>query len=333
MDDEGEKRTPLATRKNITVAVARDTEDIEDELFEEMWIVVVLCAAAIGISGVTLVMVVNRAVRPMETVATQIEAVREEDLSVRVDAAGIPVELVPLVEKLNGLLARLGRAFERERGFTADVVHELRTPLAGMRATLEVCRSRPRDEVGYAGAIDKSLAMLGAMQRMVENLLLLARAESGQLAMAAKEVEVAALVREAWAAFAGRAAERGLRVEWMLPERCAARCDPENLRIVLNNLFDNAVTYAAAEGVVEIVVSAGNRVVEISISNSGCDLAGEDVQRVFERFWRSDAARTQTGVHAGLGLSLCQRLMTVMGGSVGATCEGGVFTVKVRLRQ
>ncbi len=331
-DDEGE--LPAHGRRSVTIAVARDTEELQDELAEEMWIIIGACAVAVVVSGLILVVVVNRAVRPVENVAGQIEQVREGDLSMRVDAGGIPTELAPVVEKLNGLLGRLGRAFERERGFTADVAHELRTPLAGMRATLEVCRSRSRDEAGYSLAIDKSLAMLGAMQGMVENLLLLARAESGQLSIAARDVDVPALMRESWdgGRFAVRAEERGLCVDWEMPASCVARCDPDNLRIVLNNLFDNAVTYADKGGRLGIVAgTTTERTVEISIANSGSEIEPANAGRVFERFWRSDAARADTGVHAGLGLSLCERLARVMGGGVGATSEGGIFTVRVTL--
>src|SRR5262249_6299830 len=157
------------------------------------WLTLGLCAGAMLLSGGALWWAVSRATRPVRRLAEQIGELRETDLSA-LDARGLPTELVPVVDRLNALLLRVGEAFTPERGVSADVAHELRTPLAGLLATLEVCRSRPRDSEGYETAIDKSLKMLSLMQGLVENLLLLARAEGGQLTLRVMEVDMGELM-------------------------------------------------------------------------------------------------------------------------------------------
>ena len=161
------------------IAVAQDSSMLERTLGRLRLLFLGLGGAATLLSGALLVWVASRAVRPVGRLAAQIEGLSETDLAAVTPARDLPTELMPMVDRLNGLLGRLGEAFGRERAFTADVAHELRTPLAGILATLEVARSRPRDSAGYETAIDKSLAILLQMQGLVENLLLLAGAGRG----------------------------------------------------------------------------------------------------------------------------------------------------------
>jgi two-component system, OmpR family, heavy metal sensor histidine kinase CusS len=284
-----------------------------------------LCAGAIVVSGAALVFVVGRAVRPVNRLAAEIESLRETDLARRLDLPDVPAELAPVVQRLNGLLGRLENAFGRERAFTADVAHELRTPLAGLVTTLEVCRSRPRDNPAYEAAIDKCRKMIDRMQAMVESLLLLARADGGQLAAVRKRVDLSQLLSECWADCQMRAEQRGLRIDWEVPSGCIVESDPDKLRIIFQNLFDNAVSYVDDGGMIRVVVDAE----AVEISNSGSKIGSEELPHLFERFWRGDQARTDTGVHCGLGLSLCRRLMELLGGQIGVNAvQGGSFVVR-----
>jgi two-component system heavy metal sensor histidine kinase CusS len=320
-DDKGRHIKPQA----VELTVSRDTADLDHTLSRLRWLLVGLCAAAIVVSEAALVWVVGRAVRPVNRLAEEIESLRETDLARRLDLPDVPTELAPVVERLNGLLARLESAFSRERAFTADVAHELRTPLAGLGTTLEVCRSRPRDNPAYEAAIDKCRKMIDRMQEMVESLLLLARADSGQLAAVQRTIDLSLLLSECWAVCQPRAEQRGLRVGWEVPSPCMIESDPDKLRIIFHNLFDNAVCHADENGTIRVVVDAE----AVEISNSGSRVGSDELPHLFDRFWRGDQSRTDTGLHCGLGLSLCRRLMELLGGQISVQAQrGGNFVVR-----
>jgi two-component system sensor histidine kinase QseC len=325
VDHDEDEPDDAAAAQRLELTVAWDTADLDGTLLRLRWLLVGLCAGAIVVSGAARVFVVGRAVRPVNRLAAEIESLRETDLARRLDLPDVPAELAPVVQRLNGLLGRLENAFGRERAFTADVAHELRTPLAGLVTTLEVCRSRPRDNPAYEAVIDKCRKMIDRMQAMVESLLLLARADGGQLAAVRKRVDLSLLLSECWAVCQVRAEQRGLRIDWAVPAGCIVESDPDKLRIIFQNLFDNAVSYVDDGGTIRVVVDAEG----VEISNSGSKIGSEELPHLFERFWRGDQARTDTGVHCGLGLSLCRRLMELLGGQIGVNAvQGGSFVVR-----
>ena len=315
-----------------TILVARDTAALDHLLAQLRWAALGLCVGAIVISGTALVLLIRHATGPLNNLAEQLETLDESDLNTRLETDGLPSELAPVVDRLNGLLSRLDTAFARERSFTADVAHELRTPVAGLLATLEVCRTRSRSASDYEATIDKAVQQLSHLQSLVQNLLLLARADAGQLQIAATTVDAAALVEECWLSFADCATHKRLHVTRELAQQCAVRSDPNLLRMVIMNLLDNAVTYVDAGGSLAIQIAARGDRASLEISNSGSLLKPEDAQRVFARFWRGDASRSHNGRHAGLGLSLSQRLLAIMGDTISIeSTSGGRFTARVNL--
>ena len=212
------------------------------------------------------------------------------------------------------------------------MAHELRTPVAALLTTFDVCRSRPRDESAYMATIDKCRDVAHRMQAMVESLLILARADAGQLVLKLHSVEPTDLLDECWAMFAQKAEERGLQLEWSTPRLPEIRTDSEKLRIIVQNLFDNACSYANDRGTVRVVAQVIKGRFQLQVVNTGNRIAPADVHRLFERFWRGDEARADTGVHCGLGLSLCQRLARLLGGQIEIeTSTADWFVVRLTL--
>ena len=282
--------------------------------------------------GAVLIRVVGQSLRPVTVLASEIGALRETDLSRRLASGAVPSELTSVVDKLNGLLTRLDQAFAREKAFTADVAHELRTPLAGLRSTLEVCRLRPRESSAYESAIDECRGIVDRMEAMVESLLLLARSDAGQVAIECRDADLGTLVSQTWAQFEYRASRRGLNVTRQTPSPCLAATDPDKLQIVLHNLMDNAVSYVNEGGSICINVHSIAAIPTIEIANTGSLIAASETPRLFERFWRGGDARTDVGLHCGLGLSLTQRLMSLIGGEIDIkTTSGGQFVVSLKL--
>jgi signal transduction histidine kinase len=200
------------------------------------------------------------------------------------------------------LMARVQAGMARERQFTADVSHELRTPLAGLRTLLEVSARSPRPEDALT-----ALSIVVQMCTLVENLLTLARLDAGQTQIAREPVRLRALVDDCWTPYAGAAAERGLTFKNALSEDAIATTDREKLRIIVGNLLSNAAEYTEQGGWIEIAASPGALV---EVADSGPPIA--DTERIFDRMWRGDAARSATGIHCGIGLSLARSLAGVL---------------------
>lgn len=331
-EHDGDKSDDKSVPRTATITVAAEPRDLFHTLNLLAWLLTLLCAAAVLLMGLVHSRLVSRGLRPLEELAAEIESLRETDLHRRLSPAGVPDELSPVVEKLNELLARLARAFAREKSFTADVAHELRTPLTGLHTTLEVCRSRPRDARAYEAAMDDCRAITGRMSGMVESLLLLARSDAGQLTIHPCKTDLSGLVAEAWKIHAAAAGQRHLRAELSLDDPCLIETDPDKLHIIVRNLIDNAVSHADEGGRLRISVARNGQSVYAEFTNTGSQISADEVPRLFDRFWRGDAARAGAGMHCGLGLSICQRLTTLLGGEISVdTARGRDFTIRLRL--
>jgi len=324
---------PAGPPRWATAVVARHTTALDAKLGQLRWLLAGVGAVATVAAALAMTLVVTRGLRPLGELAARIAEIGRDDLSRRVNLGATPAELATVVGRLNDLLRRLEAAVARERAFTADVAHEFRTPLAGLGAQLDVCATRPRAAADYQRTVATCRRIVRGMNAMVDNLLVLARADAGQLAAAARRpVALAALVAECWAPFAERAAERGLRAAVLVPDDLTLLSDPDKLRIILRNLFDNAVSYCDPGGAIDVTAEpAANAALTLRVNNTGSMVAAADAPRVFERFWRSDAARRDVGDHCGLGLSLCRAIADLLPAEICvSTATGGVFSVTLR---
>jgi signal transduction histidine kinase len=317
----------------VTLTVAWHVDEVGRKLTRLAWLLAGTGAGATLAAAAAMVWVVRRGLRPLEALAARIETTGRDQLAERIELADAPGELTGVVLRLNELLDRVERTVVRERRFTADVAHELRTPLAGLTATLDVCAARRRMPEEYERTIDKCSAIVRSMGAMVENLMTLARADARQLPVRASRTPLKELVDNCWATYEPAAAARGVAAVFQVDDDLTVQTDAEKLRIVVNNLLDNAVSHADAGGWLRVHArDADDGSVELRVSNSGSRLTAEQAGRAFDRFWRGDAARSETGVHCGLGLSLCREVTTLLGGAITATSDpGGVFEVCLRL--
>jgi heavy metal sensor kinase len=325
-------RSAASSDPPLTLVVARDTSQVEGTLGHLRLFLGGVGAAAVVLSLAVLAWVVRSGLRPVSHLAAQIGGLDEGDLGARLDVPDAPAELAPVVERLNDLLGRLERAFAQQKALTADVAHELRTPLAGLQATLEVALSRDRDTDAYRAAMSDCLAICRQTERMVDSLLCLARIDAGEATVHAESVRLHDLLRECWRALADRARGRALQVEWNVDPELALHSDRDKLRLILSNVLDNAVSYADAGGRIWIQAASPDGRIQISVANTGSHLSQDEAERVFERFWRGDEARAATGVHCGLGLSLCKQLVDLLGGSIHVqSAAGDTFRVVLDL--
>ena len=288
---------------------------------------VAAAATSLGFLGLAI----RQSLHPLHRIAAEIAPIDVRKLDVRIATGRAPAEVLPIVERLNELLSRLEQAFRREKTFSSDVAHELRTPLAGLRSTIEVCLSRHRDGDEYRDALGACLEICQQSQNMIEMLLTLVRAESGRMEVRSERLNVREMLRQCWKSLVSQADARQLQQYWEISDRLTVNCDHDVLRIVIGNVLENAVIHSDHGGTIRVSALAHKAFCQLSLENTGNQLAPDEARHVFDRFWRASTSRSDTGNHFGLGLPLARRLTELMGGTMDAAADGTTFRMTLRL--
>lgn len=277
--------------------------------------------------GVLTWLGVGRGLRPLGRIAEQVTRRSPYDLTL-IDTAHAPQETRPLIEALNRLFTRLGRAFENSRRFTADAAHELRTPLAGMAAQADVALLT-EDAARCTTALQQMKIAIKNMTRLVSQLLALARWDTDVMNILYCPVDFSALVSTTLRQFETAAAARDIHLTLTAPAAVTLDADEMGLQLIARNIIDNAIAYTPQGG--EVVVAVGEREdwVWLSVSDSGPGIAPEQRELIFQRFYRGDH---QHHAGSGLGLSIVQRCVNLHGGEIKLlTSEARGLQVMVRL--
>jgi signal transduction histidine kinase len=257
----------------------------------------------------------------MESAARDADAANPE---MRLPLPGTADELENLGHAFNGLLDRLHEAMERQRRFTGDASHQLRTPLAGLLSQVDLALKRDRPPGEYRRVLGVVRAKATHLRQIIESLLFLARAETDSGCPELEVVDLASWVGE------------HLR-EWSTHPRsvdlCAipdgggpiwVRAHPALLSQLVDNLLDNACKYSSPEAPITVRIGRGAGVIVLGVEDRGCGLSTEDRARVFQPFYRSLQARRQDPAGVGLGLAVAQRIAAVFGGAIRLHSEPGV---------
>jgi len=312
---ENEETTQLRPLQAILV-VAADRRSLDQTL---AILAAVLAGAGLLTIAITVPMVgvsLRRGHAPLGQLARQAAAISADSLQSRFPVEPMPEELRPITARLNDLLGRLEGSFERERRFSADLAHELRTPLAELRSLAEVELAWPEGETEkYHATLNIALQM----EAMVTRLLELARSENGKISLQFESVLLAPLVEEVWHPLAARANGKQLAFDFKVPPDAVIQTDRALFRAILTNLFSNAVDYAPQNGRGEISWEGG--LGQLTVSNTVDDLNAADVPHLFERLWRKDKSRTG-GDHCGLGLAVSHTFAELLGFSLKARLSG-----------
>lgn len=309
-----EPRRPASAAPDLQLVVASDRDDLDDTLWSLLGSCCGWGALLIGATLWIIPRVLRRGLKPLGDLGEQSAQIHADSLATRFEVAQLPEELQPIARQLNELLGRLEQSFERERRFSADLAHELRTPLAELRTIAECALKWP--ETRDPSVDDDTLAIARQMEQLVAHILALARGEQGQLAVRLEPITLAPFVETVWRRFAERAQSRGLHVTLKI-NPVEAVADSALLTSILGNLCENAVDYAAPGGDLELTVSREADEVVIVVANTTHELRADDVPRLFDRFWRKEAARSG-GLHLGLGLALSRNFAQAMHGSLTA---------------
>ncbi len=251
-----------------------------------------------------------------------------EDLSARLPTTGAGDELDQLAAAFNRLLDHLAAYHAQIIRFTADASHELRSPLGAMRAAIEVALQQPRESEEYR----RILATLGEqcerLTALINGLLLLARADAGELVIQREPIDLASIAGEVVEMFDPLAEESGVRLSAESAGPVAIAGDPSRIRQLVTNLVDNAIRFTRPGGSVTVRVEGFGHGANLRVTDTGIGIAAEHLPHIFERFHQVDAARSSGG--CGLGLSICRWIVKAHGGTIEARStpgEGTAFTV------
>jgi len=258
--------------------------------------------------------------RPLTTMAGEARAITSETLDTRLTVPSAATELEQFASSFNRVLDRLGTALATQRRFMADASHELRTPVSIMRTAADVTLSQPvRDEEDYREALVTVSQQTSRLTRLVDDMLVLARADGGGYPVIMAPVDLTALVQECIRELSGRADDKAIAIGSEL-EPIDLRGDEALLRRMFSNLLGNALAYTPQGGAVTVTLGRSDGGVLLQVADTGPGIAPEDRERVFERFVRLDAARTTGG--AGLGLSIARWVAEAHGGGVQILSSG-----------
>jgi two-component system heavy metal sensor histidine kinase CusS len=286
-----------------------------------------------GVAGVLLAMLlgyvlIRVALQPLRDIAASAGLVTINRLDTRVTVERVPSELAALVVSFNAMLERVEQGFQRLSRFTADLAHDMRTPLGNMRGAAEVALARPRSVDEYESLLASNLEECDRLSRMIENVLFLARAEHPQFVKHMREFDAGQELSHIADYFEGIAEEAGVRVR--VGGAASLTADLELFRRALGNLLANAIRYTPPGGEIALDVSESSEAVRVSVSNQGTPIAAEHLERIFDRFYRVDPSRSSlpaadvsqasTG-STGLGLAIVRTIMELHGGTVHAESD------------
>lgn len=279
----------------------------------------------------------RRLTDPLEELARRTQQIGEESLHERLPQLSQDAELVGLTEGINAMLGRLDLAFaerqrliEAQRQFLMDASHELRTPVSNLRGTLEVALRRERSADAYRETLETCLPESERLSVLVNDLLLLARADTGTFPLARTPLDLAQLSQQALQAHEAAALHRSVHLRYDGPTTFPLTADPTRLRQVLDNLLDNALRFAPTETAVTLTLTPLPGAVALTVEDQGPGITPDDLPHLFERFWRADASRARATGGLGLGLAIVRSLIEAHGGNItveSAPGQGARFRV------
>ncbi|MEO5915248.1 MAG: ATP-binding protein [Luteolibacter sp.] len=317
------------------LVVARDSEPVHHTLARLRGILAGGSLLTLALGLLLIDRVVRITLRPIDNLTAQMRNRSGHQLDSALDVPGLlPIELAGLAENFDSLLARVAAIRQRETDFIRHAVHELRTPIAGLRATTDLALSQPREAGAYAAHLATCQKTAIELGELVKRLSALSRIGQENSPPSRDPLDTTALLTDCISPFLSLLQERGITVNRNFPgASLIASGDTTLLRIIFNNLFDNIVSYACADSEVSINGSVAGGEVEIRISNMADDLP-DNPERLFEPLFRREASRNDSGTHLGIGLTLSLEAATAMGASLQARKpeDGWIeFTLKIPL--
>jgi heavy metal sensor kinase len=265
------------------------------------------------------------AIRPIEEISTAASRISAGNLSERISVADPENELGRLAGVLNATFARLEAAFSQQKQFTADASHELRTPIAVLISETQTTLARERSAADYYETIVACLETAQRMRQLTESLLELARFDTGQEQIQRQPFDLSESTRACVELIRPLATARGLQIRCELAPAEAVG-DADRFSQVATNLLSNAIHYNKPNGEIQVRTRLENGAAVLTVTDTGPGIAADDLQHIFERFYRADKSRARANGRSGLGLAICKAIVDAHSGSIEVSSQPGAGT-------
>jgi signal transduction histidine kinase len=316
--------------QTLTIVYAAPMNHVDGEVKEAGFYIALSSLLLLGVTVLLALWGIRRGLLPLQALAAQAAQISTHNWELRAPEGAQQIkELRPLTESMTTMLARLQHSFDQQREFMGNAAHELKTPVAVLKSTLQSLLQRPRSSEEYRAGVEHSLEDLERLEQLLQWMLRLARAEQwahGALRRDLQVIDVTATCEEAVERIRPRAESRNMTVHLCKNGAVPCRADPEDLQLVWTNLLDNAVRCSPDGGVVEVSVGRVGGNAQVGFEDYGSGIAPQDLPHVFERFYRGDPSRNRATGGFGLGLAIARALIEAYGGTITAESEPGKGT-------
>ncbi|HEX4608150.1 MAG TPA: heavy metal sensor histidine kinase [Urbifossiella sp.] len=315
-------RTEAGPGGAVTVSAALDRSEDEELVDEYRWHIAAVLGVALVVCAAGSHRLARRGLRPLVAVTATARRIGPGRLGERIAAAGLPAEIGALAGTFNGMLARLEDAFGRLSRFSADIAHELRTPVNAMRGEVEVALGRPRTGDEYRDVLGSCLEECGRLARLIDSLLFLARAEDPKTVLVTEPVDLGRELTAAREFFEPAAAEAGIALAAEAGPGLIVPADRGLVQRAVGNLVANALAHTPAGGTVTLRAVAAGGAVRVEVADTGEGIAPEHLPYLFDRFYRADPARAGGG-RVGLGLAIVKGVADLHGAAAAVASTPG----------
>jgi heavy metal sensor kinase len=327
----------------LIIRLGSTRRSIDDDIDLLNWIMILGSASILVLAPLCGYFLAGRATRPLNKIITTTARLQPKNLDERLPILGSGDELDQLSATINGMLDRIAVYIDSNRDFIANAAHELRSPLAAIRSSVDVALDRLRTPDEYSALLTDVAEECSRLTHLLNRLLLLAEGDAGRLGPKnqdgpSKNAQLDKVVRESFNMFEAVAESKG--VELKLADLAPAIVPGEeyHLRQVVRNLIDNAIKFTPSPGriLVDLALDPDKKLTTLRVSDSGVGIAPEELPRIFERFYRCDKsrAREQGPGGNGLGLAICQAIVSALQGTINVQSkpgQGSTFTVTLPL--
>ncbi len=319
------------------IQVASSLEDVEEALNTLFIILIIAVPSALMIASLGGQFLASKALKPVDRITQTAREITSQNLNKRIDPPKVKDEISRLIETFNEMISRLDQSFRQVKQFTADASHELKTPLTILKGEVEVALRKERSLEDYEQVLKSNLEEINRMSQIVEDLLLLSKAEMGEIKLNQEQINLTEILNGVVSQMSILAQSKKIKIETSNHSKDIHMIgDGLRIRELFLNLIENGIKYTELGGAIHITLEKdGEANAKIIFSDTGIGISKEDQAKIFDRFFRVDKARSREAGGSGLGLSICKWIVEAHKGEISVESElgkGSTFIVKLPLQ-